>query len=247
MKLSLIMPYRQREVHLKTQLAWWNHRGQQEAVENCELLIVEADQTPSTWIEAAIAGTSIRYTFCPCDRVFHKTKVLNLGLSLAQGEFVTPLDVDHIPVGKTLLHHLHLAQSSPHCLITGYRMMRSEESIDLNAIPAALEAASIAPEDSPTALWKHLVRRERFGVVPFFERHRLIEIGGWDEAFIGWGGEDQDVIERYLRSDRFLCRCPDLLYLHLFHPPDSQWSESAFVESNRRHYYAKMQSQQREK
>lgn len=237
MKLSLIMPYRQRELHLKTQLAWWNRCCQQEILDNCELLIIEADQAPSTWIEAAIAGTNIRYLFCPGDRVFHKTKLLNLGLSLAQGEFVAPLDVDHIPVKETLSHHLHLAQSSPCCLITGYRIMGSEESIDLSAIPAALEAASIAPEDAPTALWKHLVRRERFGVVPFFERQRLIEMGGWDEAFIGWGGEDQDVIERYLGDDRYLCHCPDLLYLHLFHLPDSQWAESEFVESNRRYYY----------
>lgn len=247
MKLSLITPYRQRKQHLKTQLAWWNHHDQQEARENCELLIIEADQAPSAWIETAIAGTNIRYLFCPSDRIFHKTKLLNLGLNLAQGEFVSPFDVDLIPIGKTLSHHLHLAQSSPCCLVTGYRMMATAESIALDAIPAALEAAAIAPEDAPTALWKHLVRRERFGIAPLFQRQRLIEIGGWDETFIGWGGEDQEVIERYLESDRFLCRCPDLLYLHLSHSPDLQWAEPELIESNRRHYYAKLQSRQRKR
>ena len=33
---------------------------------------------------------------------------------------------------------------------------------------------------------------------------RLLEISGWDEKFVGWGGKDQNIIERYLQDGRFL-------------------------------------------
>ncbi len=182
MKLSLLVTYRQREKHLKTQLAWW--KSQQE-VTNYEILIIEADEYPSAWIAAEIADTNIKYAYLPCRGAFHKTKALNLGLSLASGEFVAPFDVDLIPLTHTLSQHLKIAQLSPLLLVTGYRVMLDNETLDVSN---AITRTTIAPEDQPTALWKQLVHQERFGVVPFFKRDRLLEIGGWDQTFIGWGG-----------------------------------------------------------
>lgn len=229
MKLSLIVTYRQRETHLKAHIDWWK----QQAYQDVEVIIVEADEQASKWLEPAIAPTKIKYTFLPCNGVFHKTKALNLGLSIAQGEFVAPFDVDLLPLGNTLLQHLQIAQLAPQLLVTGYRIMsKTEEPIDISA-------CSIAPEDMPTALWKQLVNRERFGVVPYFNRDRLQKIGGWDEKFIGWGGEDQDIIERYLQTGYHLCRCPELVYLHLPHPPNQLWTETSLIEQNRKYYYSK--------
>lgn len=228
MKLSLIVTYRQRETHLKAQLEWWNNQ----AMQDIELIIVEADEQPSIWMGDAIASP-ITYTFLPCKGVFHKTKALNLGLSLAQGEFVAPYDVDLIPLGNTLFQHLQIAQLAPQLLVTGYRIMSQVEE------PIAINSCTIAPEDMPTALWKQLIDGERFGVVPYFNRERLLKIGGWDEKFVGWGGEDQDIIERYLQTGYHLCKCPELVYLHLPHAPNQLWTETALVEQNRKHYYYK--------
>lgn len=230
MKLSLIVTYRQRETHLKAQLDWWKNR----VTQDIELIIVEADEQPSTWIESAIASP-IKYAFLPCKGVFHKTKALNLGLSLAQGEFVAPFDVDLIALGNTLCQHLQIAQLAPQLLVTGYRIMSQAEE------PMAKDSWTIAPEDMPTALRKQLIDGERFGVVPYFNRHRLLKIGGWDEKFVGWGGEDQDIIERYLQAGYHLCRCPQLVYLHLPHPPNQLWTETSLVEQNRKHYYSNLQ------
>jgi predicted glycosyltransferase involved in capsule biosynthesis len=238
-KASLIVTYRGRETHLKTQIAWWEHQ-----LHNLspafEVLLVEVNEAPSDWILTALDQTTFRYIHCPCEGAFHKTKALNLGLSAAQGDYVVPYDVDLIAVGDTLRRQLSIAEQSSRLLITGYRLMSDHQTITIDQIPAALEQSSTAPEDQPTALWKHLTRHEKFGVVPFFRRDRLIEIGGWDEHFIGWGAEDQDIIERYLEADYMLCRCPELLYLHLFHSRDPHWSESQFVEQNRHYYYSKI-------
>ncbi len=238
MKLSLLVTYRQREHYLKTQLDWW--KSSQASIE-CEIIIIEADEYPSAWIAAEIADTNIKYAYLPCRGAFHKTKALNLGLSLASGEFVAPFDVDLIPLARTLSQQLKIAQLSPHLLVTGYRVMLNDDPINSEAV----NSSKIAPEDQPTALWKQLINQERFGVVPFFKRDCLLEINGWDEKFIGWGGEDQDIIERYLIGGRFLARFPELVYLHLPHPPNQHWTETAFVNQNRQHYYTTIKSRRK--
>lgn len=246
MKLSLVVAYRRRESHLRTQIAWWKTQSTNPILLNCEVIVVEMAESPSVWIKQEIEGTNIQYAYLPEAGVFHKTKALNCGLAMAKGKFVAPFDVDLIPVKNTLMQHLQMAEISPQFLITGYRVMSNTLTLHINDIPTVLEQSTTAPEDMPTALWKQLINRERFGVVPLFKQSRLIEIGGWDEAFVGWGGEDQDIIERYLQTGGYLCRSPELIYLHLPHEPNKQWTEASLIEQNRNYYYAKMQARRHE-
>ncbi|WP_339384248.1 galactosyltransferase-related protein [Microcoleus sp. LEGE 07076] len=242
-QLSLIITYRQRQQHLKTQLAWWKTQASASLSSVCEIILIELDRVPSPWILPEIINLPINYNYLPCAGTFHKTKALNLGLSLSRGEWVAAFDVDLIPYQDTLYRHLKMAQISSQMLVTGYRMMCDTSRLDFAQNSAILEEKfKVAPEDMPTALFKHLTRRERFGVSPIFQRQRLIEIGGWDETFIGWGAEDQDIVERYLGEDRYFCRSPELIYLHLAHEPDANWSESHWTDQNRQHYYTKRQS-----
>jgi hypothetical protein len=162
-------------------------------------------------------------------------------LSNARGKFIVPFDVDLIPIGNTIYKHLKIAELSPQLLITGYRVMTDTSSVDINNLPNIIENTLIAPEDKPTALWKHLLKDEKFGIVPFFIRERLIEIHAWDETFIAWGGEDQDIIERYLEDNIYLCRSPQLVYLHLHHEENELWNEPELTEKNRLYYCNKLQ------
>jgi len=241
--LSLIVPYRQRSAHLQILLAWW--KDQVSYWPTCELVLVEFDTTPSGWIPAALGNLPIRYCYLPGDGPFPKSRLLNYGLSLCQGKFVAPLDVDLLPLGTTLATHLALAEASPLALISGYRLMADRVPTHPAEVMALADCSTIPPEDQPTALWKNLMRGERFGVVPFFQRSRLVTLGGWDETFVGWGAEDQDMVERYLENNFYLCRCPDLRYLHLHHDPDPNWAEDHWTQQNRRHYYAKLTTRQR--
>jgi hypothetical protein len=239
MRLSLIVIYRNREHHLRSQISWWKSQTANVDLSDCELIIIEADKNSSPWIHQEIYNTSIQYCHLYGDRVLHKTKALNLGLRLSQGLHIAPFDVDLIPLENTLQKHLGLAELSPYFLVTGYRLMSKVESVAPETFAQALKGSSIAPEDMPTALYKHLIHGERFGVLPMFKRDRLLSIGGWDETFVGWGAEDQDLIERYLQDDLFLCRCPNLVYLHLHHDPQLKWHESSLIEKNRAYYYHK--------
>lgn len=235
-ELSLLVTYRDRPQHLACQLAWWQ---QATGLEDVELLLVEVSAAPSPGLGDRLAALPrSRYLHVPCAGTFHKTRALNCGLEQAQGFWVAPFDVDLLPVRQTLRQHMAIARRAPELLVSGYRLLSAAASLTLAALPAALASAQIAPEDRPSALWKQLVQGERFGVVPLFQRERLQAIGGWDERFVGWGGEDQDIIERYLADGRHLCRVPDLCYLHLAHGSDRDWSEPERVAQNRAHYYA---------
>ncbi|WP_204105308.1 MULTISPECIES: galactosyltransferase-related protein [Spirulina sp. CCY15215] len=237
--LSLLITYRQRKEHLETQLSWFSEQAKLGLLENIEILIVEGDRTSSQWIQTELKQPNFRYFHYPCEGIFPKTKALNLALKYAKGKLVTPFDVDLIPWENTLLRHLEMAELNPKLLLSGYRIMLDKKTIKPTNIATLVENAAIAPEDQTTALWKQLIHRERFGVLPFFQRDRLLEIGGWDENFLGWGGEDQDIIERYLADGRYFCRSPELIYLHLFHEKIEQWNETEIIAKNRQYYYQK--------
>lgn len=246
--LSLVTIYRRRSEHLAVQLAWWKRCLAQFWLSHphqdppWEWIVVEADDAPTPGLKEHLEHHQAQYCFLPNPGTLHKTKALNLGLHCAQGTYLTPLDVDLIPLGHTLIDHLHLASLSPQMLVTGYRLMATTATVDLDRLDEALATAIIAPEDQPSALRKHLIQGEKFGVLPYFQRQHLLEIHGWDEAYLGWGAEDQDLIERYLaHSHSYLLRSPQLVYLHLHHDADPHWREEAVIAANRRHYYRKAQ------
>lgn len=239
-ELTALIAYRQRPTHLAAQLAWWEQLAPS-LRRRAQVVWIEADAQPSPGLAQRVQAAGMTYAFLDNPGVFHKTRALNRGLHLSRGRWVTPWDVDLLPTPGTLDRHLALAATSPQILASGYRLMAAAASVKPEAVGTAIATATVAPEDGESAIWKHLVKGERFGVLPFFEGDRLRKIGGWDEGFIGWGGEDQDLLERYLDGDRFLCRCPDLLYLHLKHDRETNWTETAAIAQNRQHYYAKMQ------
>lgn len=133
MQLSLLVTYRQRETHLKTQIAWWLKQSEQGIFQNCEVLLIEVSANSSPKVTEAIADLPIRYVHCPCSGIFHKTKALNFGLAIAQGQWIVPFDVDLIPVGNTLLRQLEIAMQAPNLLVTGYRVMSPVETVEIDA------------------------------------------------------------------------------------------------------------------
>ncbi|TXH10799.1 MAG: glycosyltransferase [Hyphomicrobiaceae bacterium] len=44
-------------------------------------------------------------------------------------------------------------------------------------------------------------------------------IGGFDEEFVGWGGEDEDIANRLYRLGIPFCALPECVVYHLDHPP----------------------------
>lgn len=171
--------------------------------------------------------------------VFHKTRLLNAGLRIARGDFVVAYDSDLLPMFD-LRTAASLILKSPLLILGGYRIM-SGTMPKTNVPENKIILPQPAPEDCTGALYKQLTRGERFMVCPFFYRQSLLEVGGWDEAYVGWGCEDQDVLERYCQVTGLVpARCTDLLYLHFDHESQPGWNDEELIAMNREKYYRRL-------
>jgi hypothetical protein len=238
--VALLIPFRKREKQLKSLVHALDQSMRPRGAIAIEVIVIEQGETATA--ETLIpSGPGWRYIFHKCSGPFHKALLLNMALAQTDATLVCPYDVDLIPIHGALERHICFAKKLQGIAVpTGYRLMGpavwpGHEMVD----DEWLMSCAVAPEDNASALKKHLVKGERFGVLPFFESALLRSIGGWDEAFIGWGAEDQDVMERYIGSGRSFVRSTELTYVHLHHDPSPQWAEDEFVAKNRSHYYSK--------
>ena len=229
-EVSLLIPARNREQHANI---LFSHLFKDVAVQDnrIQVIIIDGNLTKTYHEQAKTFGFT--YIHSPCEGIFHKTKLLNIGLSYAQGIKVVPYDIDLLPWGNTLAKHCNFSMTCPNLLVSGYRLM-VKNNVNMEHIQLHKSDFEIAPENSESALFKYLSQRERFAVCPFFDKKTILSINGWDEKFKGWGAEDQDILERYLRKSKAnLIQSYDLLYMHLWHPVDNDWGEQEHIGRNR--------------
>jgi hypothetical protein len=237
MPLSLLVPYRRRPDHLRVLLDWVA-RPDWTGIDGSalEVVVVECDDAPSTCADLCRAAGA-RYAFCRGDGVFHKTRALNLALEHARGTVVAAVDVDLVPRPGVLALQWDVVRAQD-CLAGGYRVMAPSCARLQDVLSLARKDLEVAPEDAPSALLKQLIDGERMVIAPMCRRALLERIGGWDENYLGWGAEDQELIERTEREGTLVLRSPSFLYFHLSHTPDADWREPVHAERNRRYYYA---------
>lgn len=234
--LTLIVPYRNRRQHLESLIAWCAADPACVGGE-IEIIVLEVDARQSE-ARGLVERAGLRYEFVDCPGVMHKSNALNVGLKLSRGELITPFDVDLVPIDDALRRQMRAALASPKVLLTGYRLLTRRRRVRPEEVRRVAEKARVAAEDGKSALRKHLLYGERFGHVPMFQRRALDAAGGWDEGYLGWGSDDQEVIERYCAaSGSHFARSPDFAYLHLFHETAPLWNERELVEANRKRYY----------
>jgi hypothetical protein len=201
-----------------------------------EFIVMEGDTKP-TLQQQVWPDARFRYAFLEQQSIFHKTALLNKGLALSTGDYIIAYDVDLIPIENTLERSFELACANPGILVSGYRLMASG-----SATHPDVSYLETGPEDHPSALRKYLMGQGLFGVCPVFRKSRLVEIGGWDEKFKGWGAEDQDITERYCGSQVALARFTQLTYLHLPHEWTDGWNNDELVHQNREYYAEKREN-----
>lgn len=238
MDLSLIVAYRNRPGHLHSLLNWFPEAVRRTAAA-LELIIVESSMAPS--LDQASLPPGMKYHHEQAEGPFNKSRLLNYGLALAKGEFVTSLDVDLFPYDLSFKTHLALARLSEKILIAGYRMTTSWTAFSVHDLADVQRTAGVAREHvDKNFLQDQLQHQHRFGHTPVFLKKYMDALNGWDEHYVGWGAEDQDMIHRYLGDDRFLLISPDVVYLHLEHGSASDWNDNELTRKNREYLYKKL-------
>ncbi|HEX8335678.1 MAG TPA: galactosyltransferase-related protein [Pyrinomonadaceae bacterium] len=245
-RLSLLTAYRRRESHLQVLLTWLARARAEEGFTDFELVLVEGDERPTAAAAYAERYDWVRYLHVEMSGRFHKTMLLNRAFDVSRGEFLIHLDADLLPARGVLGRHLSLAAESPRCLISGYRLQLPWMLDPGSPLPTSQEVTHtlttddtpyeqmVCSEDDATTLCKYLLKGERFGVCPCFPRNVYAAVGGMDETFVGWGADDQDLMESICARGYSMVRSYDILYFHLPHEHERDWADPELTAENRK-------------
>ena len=241
--LSLLTAYRRRAEHLPVLLEWLQRVRDTEGFTDFELVLIEGDVQPTA--EAIVQPYEwVRYLYVPMPDIFHKAVLLNQAAGVARGQYRILFDVDLLPARGVLARHLMLASESPRCLVSGYRV-QLPEMLDAQNLPSSStllasldlnDETLLCNEDFPLSLRENLIDGQRFGVCSCFPARLVDQLGGLFEGYVGWGCEDQDLIERICASGLTLVRSYDLLYFHLPHGHEDGWRDASLIAENRKRF-----------
>ena len=228
MTLSCIVPWRagdpEREQNLHACLAGVLAQGLDEVV------LVELAPVPSG-INVS-AGVQVLFVADPTD--FNRGRAINEGLHCVDGERVLILDAD-VLLWENWLHDSRGALEVTPALLPFDRVhyLRPSYSDQLRQQAAPIgrpgllhqRAERVSTTAKGGALWVH---RETFW-----------QVGGFDEEYVGWGGEDDDFHMR-LECVQHVPRLVGWPLLHLWHPKGDRSTSSA----NRDRFRAKRRALQ---
>lgn len=210
---SYILTYREsddpaRRANLFAVLAWLAHYPQ------FEVIVVEQDVAPR--LSGALSHPNSRHVFAYNAGPFNKSWGFNIGFRLSSQRWLAFGDADVI-VGAELVEALAYLRRGYNAVKPYRRLIdldpqesRRARDGDFDTLPARDRHAPLNRE----SIGEHLVYA---GGLVLLARAAFIRLGGWDERFLGWGGEDDAMsykLERLRLSAIELDRRPAI---HLNH------------------------------
>jgi glycosyltransferase involved in cell wall biosynthesis len=164
---------------------------------------------------------------------FRRSRILNLAIAAARGDYLVFLDGDTIPHPRFVADHCAAAQRG--FFIQGHRALIEEKAaawFGKNDFFADRRRALFQNQISGlknSFRWPFAVRKIKNrlrgirGCNLALWRADLVRVNGYNEAFVGWGREDSELAARLTNSGvrRLDLRGRALCY-HLWHPPVSR-------------------------
>ena len=166
-------------------------------------------------------------------RGFRRARILNQAIALAHGDYLIFLDGDTIPHPYFIADHRALAR--PALFVQGHRALIERKA-----------AAEFGLHEFGRDRWRTLCQFQLRGLKHAYRwpwplrrvrqdlrgvrgcnlaiwRSNLVRVNGYNEAFVGWGREDSELVVRLMNSGvrRLDVRGWALCY-HLWHPPVSR-------------------------
>jgi len=161
---------------------------------------------------------------------FRKSRILNLATARSTADYLDFLDGDTVPHPRFVEDHRNAALAG--FFVQGHRALieqRAASWFGLGDFSSDLRRALLSGQLKG---WKHAFRwpfplaktrkdlRGIRGCNLGVWRHDLVEVNGYNEAFVGWGREDSELAVRLMNlgRSRLDLRGRSLCY-HLWHPP----------------------------
>ncbi len=227
--LSYLLTYREsgssdRRDNLSAVLRWLRQWSQ------IEVIVVEQDGLPHLDRSASLPnGAALAYNPGP----FNKAWGFNVAARLARGPLLALADADVI-VPRAL------PEAARRC-VAGQAIKPYRAIVDLTLDETIRVRGGdwhLAPSRSPGTPPNREEQGERVvfaGGLFVIHRDTYLTLGGFDERFVGWGGEDDAMTVKLERAGVQLSEIGDEAALHLWHPRSRESTyEQPHYEANRR-------------
>lgn len=181
---------------------------------------------------------------------FRNAAARNNGIRHAGGDYLIFFDCDFIVLPQTIPHHLKRAQYGKF-IAGGYKNMdeaTTRKTFESNLTVDFLDRLDKRFPERPLIkthrrfikrtllmrLYLASPRKQSLGGHFSIHKRDLERVNGYDENFVGWGGEDEDLGIRLVRAG-IHCRSAirHAKVLHLWHPPairDRRWREGPNIQ-----------------
>ncbi len=166
-----------------------------------ECIVVEQSSKPEAQ-ESLPPGTRYIHTPVPPSLPYNRSWAFNVGARAARGDVLVLHDNDAV-----VPHQYATAVSE--AIASGY------DFANLTRFVFNLQTVDVTFDAPP----RSIVQNTR-GLSTVAQREAYFDIGGYDEAFVGWGGEDNDFWDR--ASTRRVQRHGSVPMIHLWHPPQPE-------------------------
>lgn len=202
-KFTFIIAYRdnaQRLQNLTRVLEWVN------SFDKVEVIIVEQDN----YSKICNLKLKAKHIFTKSNTLFNKSKAFNIGLKQATSDIIVFGDSDLIMEHISFLNGLDSLNDFEMCnpYFKSIDLNQEESSLPFERI-FEIERLGRAETDV------HKFALPICGGICMFRKEAIKKIGGWNEDFVGWGGEDdfQDIkVKNFLSRTDLDSKC-----FHLYH------------------------------
>ena len=186
------------------------------------------------------------FNFVKNDSIYYRTRALNIGIKMAQSDVVVSLDTDCIvPIESllackdALLNGATVAWPYNGYFVDVSQQLRNKivtSQFNYGDILQQLDSNFNLPlSSSYKDFHVRCTNNQHLGTggIVMFNRSLFIEAGGYNENFIGWGCEDNEIVSRLdiLEHKKFRDTRPEAICFHLFHR-SAQRAENPFFNNN---------------
>jgi hypothetical protein len=210
-KFTYIIGYRhsnERIINLKRVLDWVTRFN------GVEIILVEQDVSPKI---PTFSLFGFKYIFTKSEMPYNRSWAFNVGLKSSTTEIVVFGDSDLIMNPNDLINSLNLLNQ--YDCVSPYTSV-----LDLDQRESNLPFDKLISIPRPGRGETDNQKINLCGGIVLYRKESALKIGGWNERFIGWGGEDnyqEFKTKNLLTWVENNARC-----YHLWHtrtPPDNKW------------------------
>lgn len=184
-----------------------------------QVIIVEQDSEPRLTGQVSGANISVRFAYNPGP--FNKSWGLNVAARYARHELLVTGDADMIIDPPALERALSACRQHYDAVNPYARLVDLSE----DETRAMLRGATRVTDIRRDAARDRLAQGEQLcfcGGICVFRREVFFALGGMDERFLGWGGEDDAMSINLERYTTRIAVQRDTPACHLWHPRDAQ-------------------------